>query len=197
MNAALAVPDGQLAPVEVDILDPKLGTFEQPQSGAVHQRRHQRHWTPQPREQRRHFFTRQNNTEPDRALSPHDVAHPCHPPAEDHFEQEQDRAERLVLRGRAQPANVAPPRSAGCSDAAARPRAPDRAASASPTTRSRCPQRCHLRTACHNSLPACQPDCCPYRRNCKHCREGSWQNLQWLRHARTEELISAATGGRA
>jgi len=97
--AAFAVPDGDLPPGEVDILDAQSATLQQAEAGAVHQGRHQRGDTVHPRQDCAHLILCEDDRDSRRAAGARGVLEALQRLAEDLSIEEEQGAEGLVLGG--------------------------------------------------------------------------------------------------
>ena len=97
----LSVPYDDLPAIEIDILDPELRAHEDAESGTIQQGRHEP-WRPiQTIENGSDLGARENDWQPRRAPGAHKVVQPSELDLQHLAVQEQDRAQRLVLRRRA------------------------------------------------------------------------------------------------
>jgi hypothetical protein len=96
---ALAAADEDLVAAEVDVLNAQPATLQQAEAGAVQQRGHQRGGAVDARENGAHFLTREHDGDVQGALGAHDLGQPRKIDLEHVAIQEQERRERLVLRG--------------------------------------------------------------------------------------------------
>jgi hypothetical protein len=99
--AALAAAHHDLAAVEVEILDAKLQAFEQPESGPVEQRADEARGPFEAGEDGPCLVARQYDRQARRGLGADHVVEPRQLALEDLLVEEQDRAQRLILGGRA------------------------------------------------------------------------------------------------
>jgi hypothetical protein len=97
--ASLAVADGDLAAVEVEVLDAQSGAFENPEPGTVQDRRHQPGGASQLTEHQRDLGPREDERNPGGPLRADDLVQSRDRLAEHLAVEEQQRAEGLVLRG--------------------------------------------------------------------------------------------------
>ncbi len=96
-----AVAHEDLAPLEIDVLHPQLKTLEQPQPGAVQQRHDQPHRAVKLLQHRAHLSRREHHRQPRRALRAARRRRSPRASTRGPLVQEQQRAQRLVLRRRA------------------------------------------------------------------------------------------------
>lgn len=101
---ALASAHDDLVPAEIDVLDAQAAALEQSQPGAIHQIRHESRGPVQAPEDGADFLARQHDGETFGSARPHDPVEPWHVELEDLAIQEEQRAERLILGGRGNPA---------------------------------------------------------------------------------------------
>ena len=98
---ALASSNGNLMPVEVEVLDPKLQTFLQPQPGSVEKRHDHPHRSLDILEDRADLFPAEDDRDPMRHLASRRRFDWTDVNVKDVPVQEQQGAQRLILRRRA------------------------------------------------------------------------------------------------
>ena len=94
-----ALPHGDLAVAEVDVLDPQGQAFEEAETGAVHQRGGDEVLSRQMAENLRNLIPGEDDRQQLRTFRANHAVEPVERDAEDVPVQEQESAERLVLRG--------------------------------------------------------------------------------------------------
>jgi hypothetical protein len=95
---ALAAPDHNLPPLGVDVLHPEFEAFLQPQSGAVEQRDHDPRHAIQTLHDARNLVATQNDGHANKHASARDVLDSAQLDVKDIAIEEQECAERLILR---------------------------------------------------------------------------------------------------
>jgi hypothetical protein len=96
----LPIPDPQLPPLEIDVLNPQPQRLEQPQPAAPQQQRHDPRIPLEPRQHALHFFDRQHHGNPNRPPRPHHLPERPELPSDHIPIEEEQRIQRLILRPR-------------------------------------------------------------------------------------------------
>ena len=95
------LPNRDLTTLDVDVLDPQLKGFLQPQPCPLQQRHDEPGSAVETRQDPRHLSSSQDHRQPTRRARPHDALHRANFPGQDGPVEKQHGAERLILRGRA------------------------------------------------------------------------------------------------
>jgi hypothetical protein len=98
--AALAFAHHDHAALEIQVLDAQPQTFDQPQARPVHQLHEQRELARNMRQQACHLLARQHDRNAHARLGPDELLHPRQLDVQHFPVQEQDRAQRLLVRQR-------------------------------------------------------------------------------------------------
>jgi hypothetical protein len=101
IDARFSIADAHLAALEVDVLDAQRQSLEQSQPRPVQQLADEPHRTMQRTQDRGHLSLRQHDRQPDRTVRPYERRTPFRRSVEHIPVQEEHRAQRLVLRRRA------------------------------------------------------------------------------------------------
>jgi len=99
--APLALSDGELAALGIDVLDPQVKSLLQAEPGAIEKCHDQPRRAVEPREHRRDLGPRQHHGQSTRRRGADDALEFAEVLAEHYAVEKQHRAERLVLRRRA------------------------------------------------------------------------------------------------
>jgi len=97
---ALAAPHDDLVRPEIHVLDAEAAALEEPEPGAIEKKRHESRRAFEPAQHGPHLVPGQDDGQALRALGPDDLVHPREIDCQDLPVQEEQGAQRLVLRGR-------------------------------------------------------------------------------------------------
>ena len=97
---ALAAPHDDLVRPEIHVLDAEAAALEEPEPGPIEQKRHESRRAFEPAQHGPHLVPGQDDGQALRALGADDLVHPREIDCQDLPVQEEQGAQRLVLRGR-------------------------------------------------------------------------------------------------